>query len=85
MTDPVEYVEWVDSAGSDSWVSRGELNDVAKVSRVRSAGILVAEDDESITLAEGVDETHNNVHHPITIPKLAITSREVIRGGGSGD
>lgn len=64
--------------GLDGWTSRGDLAEHNRVSRVRSAGLLVSEDDESVTLVAGIDDTHGNVHNPLTIPKFAITDRREV-------
>lgn len=73
------YVEWVDSAGQDGWVDRQTALSGSIPSRVRSVGIVLHEDDESITLVTGEDTTHDNVDNPITIPKVAVTRRHGLR------
>jgi hypothetical protein len=67
-TEPLVYVEWVDSSGHDGWAPRNELADQPRPSTCRTAGIVVAENDQALTIVQSVDDTHDHFqlvhHHP---------------------
>jgi len=73
------YLEWVDSASSRAgWISPDRL-DYTKL-MCATAGFVLREDKESITVvgSYGIDE-YGNVHSDITIPKIAIKKRRVLK------
>lgn len=66
MMRPYVTVEWVDSARHDGWVDRmQESEDLV----VHSIGLLVHEDDSTITITSSL--TSNEAFAPLTIPKVA--------------
>jgi hypothetical protein len=78
-TDPLVYVEWVDSSGFDGWAPRNELADQPRPATCRTAGIVVAENDQALTIALSIDDTDGNFNGAITIPHFAITTREALQ------
>jgi len=62
------YVEWIDSSTTRGWQQPDQDHDL----RCWSLGFLVAECEESITLAHSVAAT-GDVCDQITIPRAAIT------------
>jgi hypothetical protein len=78
-TEPLVYVEWVDSSGLDGWAPRNALADHSRPSTCRTAGIVVAENDQALTIAQSVDDTHGHFNASITIPHFAITAREALQ------
>ena len=80
-----ELVEWVDSSGDGSWHALGDA--VADtISSISSIGWVIGETETALTLAQSIDGAHGSdrrrsmVDNTVTIPKVAITSRKVIRG-----
>lgn len=63
----------------DGWTPRNDLADHARPSTCRTVGLIVAEDDEAISVAHTVDDAHGNVHGVMTIPHFAITAREALQ------
>lgn len=72
---PVEWIDWIDSSGYASWRETDEFEN-PKLS-IRSVGMIVAEDDVSVTLALNASEL-GSVSHATTIPKVAIVRRFVL-------
>lgn len=73
----IVYIEWLDSSGIDSWSPIQDLED-GQLAKCRTAGILLFEDDEAITVALSVDDQHDNVLNALTIPRASITHRSAI-------
>ena len=70
-------VEWTDSNVTHGWHLEDDTLDNV-VSHCRTAGILVAENTESITLAMGVSDC-GSVLETITIPRGCIKSIKKLR------
>ena len=51
-----------------------------KMSRCVSAGILIKEDDEAITIVQSLDNKNRNVGDGITIPKCSIKRMRRLNG-----
>jgi hypothetical protein len=78
-TEPLVYVEWVDSSGHDGWAPRNDLADHARPSTCRTVGLVVLENDQALTIAQTLDDTHGNFNAAMTIPKFAIITREALK------
>tara|TARA_R100001244_G_scaffold119643_1_gene89251 strand:+ start:230 stop:559 length:330 start_codon:yes stop_codon:yes gene_type:complete len=80
MNKKIVCVEWVDSAEYQDadWKTEQELKDL-KPMMIKTAGILVNEDDLYITLASSINNSDSTVDAEygglISIPKFAITKR----------
>ena len=80
---PVEYVRWIDSAGSGRWETVPEVRGM-KAKHIQTIGFVIHEDEESMLLALCYDEADDpelnlsSVLGHITIPKVAIKSRTVV-------
>lgn len=70
----ITYLEWIDSAGStnNGWQDIDEL--VTEYLPIKSAGIIMSEDSDSITIVHS--STKGSFMGDITIPKIAITKRK---------
>ncbi len=68
----VDMVEWVDSSLERDEVERGEKYVAALMS---SAGYVVYEDEDVVTLARDIRWDEPNCRDTITIPKCCIKSR----------
>lgn len=74
------YVEWVDASGQEAtWIDRSESLKNSGVSTIRSAGIILTEDDDHVTLVQNIDERFDNVGPTMSIPKSAIIKRRRLR------
>ena len=73
---PVAYVEWVDSAGlSSGWTRRKAV--VKRGRRIvrdlyRSAGFIVDDGPDGVTMALSQDPTNGNLSEVFVIPRSAI-------------
>lgn len=84
---PLLLVEWIDSHGGGTWTSLAELeSDFATPCKCRTVGWLVAEKNGVIVLAASLSgesdpgiKLSGNGH--MTIPKVAITKRTILRVG----
>jgi hypothetical protein len=80
MSETVVCIEWIDSASYEDglWKSEEEKNELVPM-RIKSAGILVNEDDVYITLAGSINNSDKEVEAQygelISIPKFAIVKR----------
>ena len=68
-------IVWVDSCSYEGWVSKDTFVDLDV--KCRTLGFVVAEDDNSITIAASLSFAGNS-NSPIRIPKCAIKSHEII-------
>ena len=77
---PVEirYIEWLDSLSGTGWTS--EANVLAEVvSRCYSAGFVLKETNDAITLVQSIDPEGKNVDNYLVIPKFAIVHEATVR------
>lgn len=79
MTDRVVYLRWVDSAEASHGWDEPRANRGRAGSRMESVGYVVAEDDESVTLAVAVDAVNGHALNAVTIWKPAITEWREVR------
>ena len=70
-------VEWVDSAFMQGWMSR-EAAMMHTVSHITSAGILVCEDKDKITIVQSVSDKVD-VGDGITIPRVSIKKMRTLK------
>ncbi len=69
---PVVEIHWVDSMGDkEGWQDRDYMKD--QDMRIRTVGLLVAEDHESYTVSASQSFNNDTVDHPMKIPKVAVT------------
>lgn len=78
----IAYIEWVDSSHlANRWTDREEaLGDVTKRlagEPIRSAGLLLSQDDKAIVLALSFDSNQDDVAQVMLIPRSAILRMEV--------
>lgn len=74
---PLIEVWWIDSSGAHAWnVRLDEIDNPVrkKAMYVRSVGFVIAEDDDSLMLAEAVT-AHDRIGCSTTIPQFAIVRR----------
>jgi len=79
MVVEVTRVVWLDSSACTTrWIRRCDVDD--SPTEILSIGAVVAESLETITLAAHfmIDGDGETIHCPLTIPKHAIVSREMI-------
>lgn len=76
----IVYVEWIDSARSEGWCTRKEIEAAHEALTCYTVGFLVHEDDKVIVLAHSA--TKSDAGSPfcslMTIPKIALTLRTSI-------
>jgi hypothetical protein len=72
-------VDWMDSASNPGWKSSDELQ--ATICLCQTVGFLVLETDAALVLAlsRGTQEGYRPYSDLISIPKVAITRRRIIR------
>ncbi len=69
---PVIEIHWVDSMGDKGgWQDKDYMED--QDMRMRTVGLLVAEDYESYTVSATQSFNDGTVDHPMKIPKVAVT------------
>ena len=69
---PIVEIHWVDSMGDkEGWQDQDYMEDCDM--RIRTVGLLVAEDHESYTVSANHCFNNDTVDHPIKIPKVAVT------------
>lgn len=75
----VELVEWVDSSSITSWNAKDSYDRMAGGDSLlcRSVGFVFQESKDRLSLV--LSESIFSFNHAITIPKVAIKSRKVIR------
>ena len=80
MNKGIVCIEWIDSAeyGDAEWKTEQEVKDL-KPMTIKTAGILVNEDDLYLTIASSINNSDSTVDAEygglISIPKFAITKR----------
>ena len=80
MSETIICIEWIDSASYEDglWKTEKEKDELVPM-RIKSAGILVNEDNTYITLAGSINnfdkELEAQYGELITIPKFAIVKR----------
>jgi hypothetical protein len=84
MTTPnLVYVEWIDSGRGHEWRMLDDLDDMLPA-YCRSVGWIVREEEEYIVLAgnlaaDAPDGKPHQACQMMAIPKVAITTRRVLR------
>ena len=83
---PIIEVEWLDSAGGHNW--RNIETDLAdpdkyKAMHCRSAGYLIHEDEDTITMGNSLGGTRT-VDCTVTILKMCVTTRRELDGAHEG-
>jgi hypothetical protein len=78
-------VEWIDSSGANGWNRVSETPQAPE--RIRSIGWVIAESDESITIAPHMttDQDDQNCMGALTIPKACIQRRKAVKWPWSRD
>ena len=81
MTDRPTWILWIDSAeASHGWdAPRGNAGRAGSL--CHALGYIVAEDDESVTIAAVVDPVNGHAPNAVTIHKLAIQDRKDVVWG----
>lgn len=64
-------IKWVDSAFAQGWMSRDAVKS-HQLSKCVSVGILVAENDEQITIMQSLSVDKDQMGDGLTIPKCSI-------------
>ncbi len=72
--DHIQKIVWVDTQTKSGWLDEDELID--QPLKVCTAGWLVSENSEAVTLAQSYVEELDQVGEIIVIPKVAILERE---------
>tara|TARA_R110000765_G_scaffold113476_1_gene205838 strand:+ start:209 stop:451 length:243 start_codon:yes stop_codon:yes gene_type:complete len=79
MTDTLKgiYLQWTDSTGMHGWST---LPDDFDLMLITSIGVLVSENNKSITIASSKDDQENPKYDGmICIPKHAIVKRKFLK------
>jgi hypothetical protein len=74
---PVYYLEWDDSCATHGWDIPDTMVDLP--SRIKSVGILVSENKESLTISTSISN-HQNAMDKLTIPKSCIRKKKRVHG-----
>lgn len=69
----IVFIEWIDASTTHGWSSLDDLG----IETCFSAGFLVRETDEDISIAAAISE--HQVNATITIPKAWIKKKKVIK------
>lgn len=80
MSYEVRYIEWVDSMGGSGWEPLEEMS-TYKPMAIKTAGFVVAEGEDFVTVLQSYDERDKGRPHAdnvISIPKVAITSMRTL-------
>ena len=74
----IAEVKWIDTHTEHGWTSK-----TPRPGEIRSVGYVICDDDECITLSESIDFIPDASRYgcSTSIPKIATTSVEYIRGG----
>lgn len=70
----VERITYVDSS-----IMSDQTHQIAKPTTVVSVGFVIAEDDDSVTLAGELIGAYEEYRAQVAIPKVAITDRRAFR------
>jgi hypothetical protein len=74
------FIRWIDATGADGWVRASKLiEDENKLAEIETIGYLVHEDKQSITLTMAKDISNGNCGAYMSIPKVCITKRKLIK------
>ena len=73
-----ESVHWIDSAATADWTDTVDAAHHLPLSRVRTVGWVIEEDEERILVAASHLEDWSQVGELITIPRAAVVGRQVI-------
>lgn len=72
-------ITWLDanSPSSNSWATPDDVECI--LVKVHTVGYVVSETDEAITVAGSVCESEYNIHGLMTIPKISITKKKMLK------
>lgn len=75
------YIEWVDSCSStgNTWVLKSGVLREGRIDLCKTAGFILSEDADQITIVGSESEHTDSVAGDITIPKCAIRKRRIMR------
>lgn len=71
-------VKWIDSGGNGKWIgiAEAEKDDVCEIETI---GYLITDDESKVTVGQSWDDGNKCVNAILTIPKIAVTSIEMLR------
>ena len=77
----VEEVIWLDHSSGSNWLKIEQIKETMSPLVCRTAGFVVAEDEQVITITHTQCGSNGDIHGGITIIKRLIVSRKLLRKG----
>lgn len=74
----IELIEWLDSYSRYGWIDREEALDMS-CAHCCSIGLVIKEEEKSLTMVLSTNRKEYHDHNAITIPKGCITRRRVLK------
>lgn len=74
-------IDWIDSASEHGWLSTSEVENRPTVAHCQTVGYLVKETKDVVSIAQNrdMDGTHYPFGEIITIPKVAIKKKKILK------
>lgn len=74
--ETIVFVSWFDAMSSSDWIEKEDC--IPELAKIHSAGILISENENIITICLNVDKSNDRLSCVMNIPKAWIIQRNNI-------